>query len=108
MGVLETKMGVKFIWGEVTGLDGEKRTCTYKSMHSKQEEEIGYDYCVVACGCNFGLFDKWGESLWFPTVWERVQPESKWKEFDERFWLHGQAALPYPRKPLCAVCTTSR
>ena len=33
-------------------------------MHSKTEEQIGYDYCIVACGCNFGLFDKWGESLW--------------------------------------------
>jgi len=91
--VLEDCMGVKFIFGEVNNLDGEQRVCTYKSMHSKQEETIGYDYCVVASGCNFGLFDKWGESLWFPTVWERVQPESKWKEFDERFWQGRRAHI---------------
>lgn len=89
--VLEEKLGVRFIWGEVTTLDGEARVCTYKAMHVKKEEQLSFDYCVVASGCNFGLFDKWGESLWFPTVWERVQAESKWKEHDERFW-HGRQA----------------
>jgi len=89
--VLEECMNVRFIWGEVTKLDGEARVCTYKPMHAKEEDCVGFDYCVVAAGCNFGLFDKWGESLWFPTVWERVQAESKWKEHDERYW-HGRQA----------------
>jgi len=93
--VLEGKMGVKFIFGEVNAVDGDQRLVTYKSMHSKKEETIGYDYCIVACGCNFGLFDKWGESLWFPTVWERVLPESKWKQFDERFWQGRRAHIEF-------------
>jgi NADH dehydrogenase FAD-containing subunit len=84
--VLEGKMGVKFLWGEVMKLDGEKRECEYKRVETGQMETIGYDYCVVACGCNFGLFEPLGESLWFPTVWEKVKASSKWKEFDERYW----------------------
>jgi len=84
--VLEWKMGVKFIWGEVKSLDGEKREVTYTPMENKQDETIGYDYCIIAAGCNFGLFEPLGESLWFPTVWEKVRESSKWKQFDERYW----------------------
>jgi len=84
--VLEGKMGVKFIWGEVKDLDGEKRECTYKTVQGGETQTIGYDYCIIACGCNFGLFEPLGESLWFPTVWEKAMATSKWKEFDERYW----------------------
>merc|ERR1711966_645997 len=32
----------------------------------------------------FGLFHKHGESLWFPTVWEKARVDSDWKQHDER------------------------
>merc|ERR1719373_59819 len=58
-------------------------------MFVKQEEVIDFDYCVIAAGCNFGVFHKWGESLWFPTIHERARPEGSWPHLDERF-LEGR------------------
>ena len=83
--VLERKMGVKFLWGEVKQLDAERRIAHIKPMFSKSTEEVPFDYCVVAAGCNFGVFHKWGESLWFPTVHEDARPEGSWSHIDERF-----------------------
>lgn len=83
--VLERKMGVKFLWGEVKGLDTERRIASIKPVFGKQAEEVGFDYCVIAAGCNFGVFHKWGESLWFPTVHEDARPEGSWSHIDERF-----------------------
>ncbi|KAF4668354.1 hypothetical protein FOZ61_006593, partial [Perkinsus olseni] len=83
--VLERTMGIKFLWGEVTQLDGEKQIAHVKPMFSDHEEEVAFDYCVIAAGCTFGLFSKWGESLWAPTVNEGAIAASEWKHIDERF-----------------------
>jgi len=82
-------MGCKFIWGEVTTLDGPERTVTVKPMFGTAEEVIDFDYCIIAAGCNFGPFHKWGESLWFPTIHEKARAEGSWPHLDERF-LEGR------------------
>lgn len=87
--VIEERMGCKFIWGEVKKLDGDKRIATIKPMFAQEEEELDFDFCVIAAGCNFGPFHKWGESLWFPTVHEKARPEGSWPHLDERF-LEGR------------------
>jgi len=87
--VIEGRMGCKFIWGEVKSLDGKERTATVKPMFKEQEEVIDFDFCVIAAGCNFGVFHKWGESLWFPTIHEAARPEGSWPHIDERF-LEGR------------------
>jgi hypothetical protein len=46
---------------------------------------VDFDYCIIAAGCNFGPFHKWGESLWFPTIHQAAQKEGSWPQFDERF-----------------------
>merc|ERR1712194_416263 len=87
--VIERRMGCKFVWGEVTELDGPNRTATVKPMFGNALEVIDFDYCVVAAGCNFGVFHKWGESLWFPTIHAAARPEGSWPHLDERF-LEGR------------------
>jgi len=87
--VIEAKMGCKYIWGEVTNLNGENRTCTIKPMFTDSEETIDFDYCIIASGCNFGPFHKWGESLWFPTIHRNGRAEGSWPHLDERF-LEGR------------------
>jgi len=87
--VIEEKMGCKFIWGEVKELNGEDRTAVIKPMFQKETEMIDFDYCLIASGCNFGPFHKWGESLWFPVIHECARPESTWPHLDERF-LEGR------------------
>jgi len=83
--VYERKMGVKFIWGEVKELDGIKFKAVIKPMFASESEVIGFDYCMICAGCNFGPFHKWGESLWFPTIHEAARPEGSWPHIDERF-----------------------
>lgn len=83
--VLEKHVGVKFIWGECKSVDGDSCTVSVKQMFSKEVERIGYDYLIVASGCNFNFLHKWGESLWFPTIYEDARPHSNWPEFDERY-----------------------
>merc|ERR1712166_1504516 len=56
-----------------------------KPMFQDSTEVIDFDYCIIAAGCNFGPFEKFGESLWFPTVHRDGRLNSKWKQFDERF-----------------------
>jgi len=87
--VVEGRMGCKFIWGEVTELNGNERTATIMPMFVKKPEVIDFDYCVIAAGCNFGVFHKWGESLWFPTIHAAARPEGSWPHLDERF-LEGR------------------
>jgi len=87
--VIEGRMGCKFIWGEVTELDGPNRTAVVKPMFGESKETIDFDYCVIAAGCNFGVFHKWGESLWFPTIHAAARPEGSWPHLDERF-LEGR------------------
>merc|ERR1712232_1334346 len=48
-------------------------------------EIVDFDFCIIASGCNFGPFHKWGESLWFPTIHEAARAEGSWPQFDERF-----------------------
>jgi len=86
--VLERSMGVKFIWGEVKTLDGEKKTATIKPMFCTSPDHldiISWDYCMICAGCNFGPFKPMGESLWFPTVHEVGRKVSDWPHIDERF-----------------------
>lgn len=83
--VLERKMGVKFIWGEVMSLDGHKKTASIKPMFSNGRDTICYDYCIICSGCNFGPFKPMGESLWFPTVHAKAREVSDWAHIDERF-----------------------
>lgn len=87
--VIEERMGCKFIWGEVTELNGTDKTATIKPMFQSEKEVIDFDFCVIAAGCNFGPFHKWGESLWFPTVHEAARAEGSWPHLDERF-LEGR------------------
>jgi len=83
--VIEGRMGCKFVWGEVTELNGADRTCTVKPMFADESEVIDFDFCVIAAGCNFGVFHKWGESLWFPTIHQQARLEGSWPHLDERF-----------------------
>lgn len=87
--VIETRMACKFIWGEVKELNGEQKTATYKPIFTSERETIDFDYCIIAAGCNFGPFHKWGESLWFPTIHEDARPEGSWPHLDERY-LEGR------------------
>lgn len=84
--VIERRMGAKFLWGEVKALDGDRRIASVKPMFSEQCEEVPFDYCIVASGCNFGVFHKWGQSLWFPTVHEDARAEGDWPHIDERYY----------------------
>lgn len=83
--VIERKLGCKFIWGEVKKLDGKSQRATIKPMYSTETEDIEFDYCCIASGCNFNFLHKWGQSLWFPTIYEDAIPEGDWKHLDERF-----------------------
>eukprot|EP00397_Hematodinium_sp_SG-2012_P027245 GEMP01028613.1.p1 GENE.GEMP01028613.1~~GEMP01028613.1.p1 ORF type:complete len:474 (+),score=107.19 GEMP01028613.1:46-1422(+) len=87
--VLEKKMGVKFIWGEVKNINGKDQICTIKPIYGSETEDVSFDYCVIASGCNFNFLHKWGESLWFPTIYEDARPEGSWSHIDERF-LEGR------------------
>jgi hypothetical protein len=87
--VIETKMQSKFIWGEVLELKGEERTALVQPMFTDKPETVDFDYCIIAAGCNFGPFHKWGESLWFPTIHRAAIKEGSWPQFDERF-LEGR------------------
>jgi hypothetical protein len=83
--VIERRMGCKYIWGEVTELNGPERTAKVKPMFSEEAETIDFDYCIISSGCNFNPLHKWGESLWFPTVHEQARPHGSWPHIDERF-----------------------
>jgi hypothetical protein len=87
--VIEGRMGCKFIWGEVLKLDGAERVATIKQICLDCEEQVDFDFCIIASGCNFGMLHKWGESLWFPTVHAHCRPEGSWPHLDERF-LEGR------------------
>merc|ERR1712137_518927 len=65
--------------------------CKLKPMFGQTVEEIDFDYCIIAAGCNFGVFHKWGESLWFPVIHEdaRNDPAAGWPHLDELF-LEGR------------------
>jgi len=85
--VLERKIGVKFIWGEVLNVDAMAKKATIQPMFSPEGmlDEVGFDYCLLCNGCNFNPIHKWGESLWFPTVHAKARPEGSWAHIDERF-----------------------
>jgi len=73
----------------VTKLDGPGQTATIKPIFTDADEIVDFDYCIIAAGCNFGPFHKWGESLWFPTIHNAARPEGSWPHLDERF-LEGR------------------
>merc|ERR1719203_311583 len=82
-------MGCKFLWGEVTELDGAEKIATIRPIFTRKNEVIDFDFCVIAAGCNFGAFHKWGESLWFPTIHAAARSQGSWPHLDERF-LEGR------------------
>ena len=45
---------------KVLDLDGAERTATIKPMFVDEKEVIDFDFCVIAAGCNFGVFHKMG------------------------------------------------
>merc|ERR1712166_196208 len=67
------------------GLDGAARTASIKPIFTDKEETLDFDFCIIAAGCNFGPFHKWGESLWFPTIHAEARLAGSWPQFDERF-----------------------
>mmetsp|Transcript_71776 Transcript_71776/g.124497 ORF Transcript_71776/g.124497 Transcript_71776/m.124497 type:complete len:460 (+) Transcript_71776:99-1478(+) len=82
--VIERKMGVKFIWGEVKSLTPSE--AVVKTIYNGGLlDTITFDYCIICAGCNFGPFAQMGESLWFPTVHEEARVNSSWKHIDERY-----------------------
>jgi NADH dehydrogenase FAD-containing subunit len=83
--VYERSIGVKFIWGEVKQLDGDKKCAMIKPIFSSNVDTVSFDYCIICAGCNFGPFKPMGESLWFPTVHEEARKVSDWPHIDERF-----------------------
>jgi NADH dehydrogenase FAD-containing subunit len=91
--VLERKMGVKFIWGEVKELipndsnEQGNHTAKIKPMFTPDGhiDTIKYDYCVICSGCNFNPLHQYGESLWFATIHEKARPSSSGSHIDERF-----------------------
>jgi len=87
--VIEGRMQAKFVWGEVLELKGEERIAIVQPIFTDKPETIDFDYCMIASGCLFGPFHKWGESLWFPTIHRAAIKEGSWPQFDERF-LEGR------------------
>jgi len=83
--VYERNIGVKFIWGEVKELNGDKLCATIQPIYTSKEEVISFDFCIICAGCNFGPFHKWGESLWFPTIHNAARAEGSWPHIDERY-----------------------
>ena len=83
--VVERRMGVKFIWGEVKSIDGELKIATIKPIFFDRLDTVSFDYCMICSGCNFGPFHSHGESLWFPTIHEEARKVSSWGHIDERF-----------------------
>ncbi|KAF4661947.1 hypothetical protein FOL47_006477 [Perkinsus chesapeaki] len=87
--VLECSCGalkrVNFLWGEVRDLDGLHHVAYVKPMFTDEVEKVPFDYCVISAGCNFGVFSKWGESLWAPTILDKARIEGSWPHLDERF-----------------------
>jgi len=84
--IIERSMGVKFIWGEVTELDGVKCVATVKPIYSQGATEIiSFDYSIICAGCNFNPFSPIGESLWFPTIHAAHRSQSEWGHIDERY-----------------------
>lgn len=84
--VLCQRLGVKFVWGEVTSIDGDKKLARVKPIFSEEEDSVEFDYVLIAGGCNFNSFSTTGESPWFPVVHNCHKP---WNEVDERF-LEGR------------------
>ena len=74
--VIEKRMDCKLNRGEVTELNGQDRTNTIKPMFVDKPVKVDLDYCIVAAGCNFGVFHQWGESLWFPTYTTARAPKA--------------------------------
>ncbi|CAK9115340.1 unnamed protein product [Durusdinium trenchii] len=93
------KMAVTFLAGEVKQLSfaDSQVSAEIKALVRNESAHVesggiltlSFDYCVICSGCNFGPFEKWGESLWFPTIHEAARQESAWPEIDERY-LEGR------------------
>jgi NADH dehydrogenase FAD-containing subunit len=84
--VLVRNMGVKLIVGEVTSLTAEPREARIRILEDGREQAVAYDYCVVCAGCNYGQLNRWGESLWSPTVQQEARLNSQWADIDERYY----------------------
>jgi hypothetical protein len=83
--VFHADFGVNFMWGEVKSIDGAGKCARVKPMFAQEEDEVPFDYCIIAGGCNFNPVSRTGESCWFPTVHQQIVDESEWRHLDERF-----------------------
>jgi len=112
--VLEKRIGVKFLWGEVSHVDGTYKKVHVKPKSSPSTEELPFDYCIIAAGCNFDMEEKWGESLWFPTIHESMLKggsagddddggASQWKQFDERYRDGRRRHIAAEHEALCEL-----
>ena len=77
------------VWSPSNSSPTPRKTASIKTMFSNNIDEVGFDYCIICSGCNFGPFKPMGESLWFPTVHEEARGHSDWKHIDERY-LEGR------------------
>lgn len=87
--VLERRFGIGFMWGEVTKIDPASRSAHVKTIFADDEDIVPFDFCAVACGCNFNQYSPTGESPWFPTVHGQDRLQSDFRHLDERF-LEGR------------------
>eukprot|EP00403_Amphidinium_massartii_P006930 CAMPEP_0178371524 /NCGR_PEP_ID=MMETSP0689_2-20121128/870_1 /TAXON_ID=160604 /ORGANISM="Amphidinium massartii, Strain CS-259" /LENGTH=421 /DNA_ID=CAMNT_0019991395 /DNA_START=164 /DNA_END=1426 /DNA_ORIENTATION=+ len=93
--VLEQRYGIRYIWGEVVGPAGinpDARTAAIRPIFAMTNEDIdhvGFDFCLVACGCCFNQSSSTGDSPWVPSIHHCNRPLSECAHIDERF-LEGR------------------
>eukprot|EP00929_Paragymnodinium_shiwhaense_P109274 TRINITY_DN7566_c0_g1_i1.p1 TRINITY_DN7566_c0_g1~~TRINITY_DN7566_c0_g1_i1.p1 ORF type:complete len:505 (+),score=55.60 TRINITY_DN7566_c0_g1_i1:128-1642(+) len=89
--VLEHRLRVRFICGEVVNIDGPERCARIRTMFSDEEDEVLFDFCLIAGGCGFqNLVGTVGASPWMPQVHEKDRTASEFhRKLDERY-LEGR------------------
>jgi len=83
--VLEGTFGVGFLWGEVIEIDGVTKCARVKTMISDAEEEVFFDYCIIATGSKCADIN----APWQPKVNARERNEVDLQHLDERY-LEGR------------------
>ncbi|CAJ1397633.1 unnamed protein product [Effrenium voratum] len=72
--VLERRLKVTFLWGEVSAIDADEHYATVKTTSGEEGlslwQFVEYHFCLIASGCNFNQFSPTGESPWFPVIHE--------------------------------------
>ena len=86
---LERRLGVGFICGEVTMIDGQRLCAHVRTTFDEKEDVVPFDFCLVAIGCSCNPLSPTGETPWRPTVHQAARAESEVKHLDERY-LQGR------------------